>query len=154
MGHIAKDPLHFSENYVASELRGKLENNYLQTWNEKSTNAKKLSPLITLKKNNYKRSNYLNTIIDKDIRRKLTKLRLSCSNLNGHKFLNKNSTDKCPYYPDDSEDLSHFFLYCPKYKNIQDDFMKKIHAFQEEYYLYNNDNKLIGVNWSKFFGGN
>ena len=65
LGHFVKDPGKFSETHIGDELKRKLEDNYIQTWPEFSTNKPKLLYLKKIKQNNYTRSAYLN-INDKD----------------------------------------------------------------------------------------
>ena len=61
------------------------------------------------------RSDYLSKIENIDDRRRIAKLRMGCSKLNGHRFLNIYSDDTCPFCDSRKEDLNHFLIQCEKY---------------------------------------
>ena len=119
LNYIVNNPQHFTEDYVGNEFKTKLENQYLQSWDSKSQDCEKLSILYSLKKNNYKRSQYLKTVLNINDRKKITKLRLGCSKLFGHKYLNKNENSFCPYCVNTTESLGHFLLDCDEYKSVR-----------------------------------
>ena len=129
---------------ICDKLKRKLEDNYIQTWPEFSTNKPKLLYLKKIKQNNYTRSAYLN-INDKDIRKKITKLRLGCSNINDHKFLRLDTTNKCPNCPNKTEDLEHFLLSCPKYTDIRNIMYEHSNLIYPEFSSFCIDKKIISI---------
>ena len=100
-----------------------------------------MSHLYLIKSKKYKRSNYLNTITIIEDRKKITKLRTGCSKLNGHKYLNKNSDDKCPFCPNEVENLEHFLIKCQKYESTRNSFFQKLQAIDEHFMKFNNKKK-------------
>ena len=64
--------------YVGNEIKNKLENEYVQSWTSNSSNSNKLVYLFKFKRNLYKRSSYLNNILDIEDSRRILNLRLSC----------------------------------------------------------------------------
>ena len=133
LGYITKNPSVYSEAYVGNEIKKKLENEYLQSWTEKSSNCNKLVYLSKFKRNLYKRSSYLNNILDIEDRRRIIKLRLSCSNLNDHKFQKLNSSNKCPFCPLEVENSQHFLIYCPTYKDIRKKFYSSVGLLHKDF---------------------
>ena len=71
----------------------------------------------------YKCSNYLKSVSNIEERRKITKLRLGCTKLNGHIFPSKNVVQTCQSC-NIIEDSNHFILVCKDYANIREDFFR------------------------------
>ena len=107
-------------------LKDRLENQYIQLWDNKAKSSPKLEVLYSLKQNNYKESHYLKLVQNINDRKLLTKLRIGCSKLNGHKFQNQNSSLNCIYCENELEDTSHFLLKCKYYKISRDLFIQEM----------------------------
>ena len=53
-----------SENIIVKSLIEQLRDQYIQTWDEKSSTSDKYEILSLFKKSHYKRSSYLNNVFD------------------------------------------------------------------------------------------
>jgi len=128
LGYITQSPISYCESFIINNMKTKLENQYIQSWNDKCNSEGKLNILYSIKKSTYKRSSYLTNITDVLKRKFFTKLRLGCSKLNGHMFLTKNRTNKCNYGCNEIETTEHFVSVCPEYNSIR---MKYLDKFEQ-----------------------
>ena len=60
MNEIYENVHSYKESFIANTLKCKLEEQYIQKWDQKSKNSSKLCTMFSLKSNNYKCSSYLN----------------------------------------------------------------------------------------------
>ena len=120
LGYACNSANTLSENLIVNSLNEKLHDQYIQTWDEKCSTSDKYEILSLFKKSHYKRSSYLNNVYDIYDRKNLTKLRLSCSKLNGHRYLRKTESTNCPSCNSTLENTYHFLMVCEKYKEIRD----------------------------------
>ena len=128
LNYIVNKPQDFSESYIINCLKTKLKDIYIQSWDTKARSSPKYNILSKLKKNRYTMSNYLNLVTNINIRKRMTKLRLGSSKLNGHRYLSKDDSDSCPYCPNTLESTEHFLLLCTHEKalNIRKENFAKI----------------------------
>ena len=74
----------------------------------------------------HKCSNYLKSVSNIEDRRKITKLGLGCSKLNGHRFRGKNVVQTCQSC-NIIEDSNHFILVCKDYTDIREFFFREVY---------------------------
>lgn len=112
MGFITMNPTLLSENEILKEITTKCESQYIQSWDSKANENSKLTFLFKIKQNKYKKSNYLNDILNINDRQMLTKLRIGCTKLQSHKFLGKNETTTCPMCNLHEDTVEHLLFNC------------------------------------------
>ena len=142
LGYISHDPTSFSENFINNNVKSKLQDQHIQSWDHKAKCEPRLNILYNLKKSSYKRSSYLSNITHIQTRKLFTKLRLICSKLNGHMFLWKDKTDKCIYSIENVESTKHFLLDCRQYIDIRRKYSKEFNAIVTNFDCYNNKKKF------------
>lgn len=144
LSFIALNPKKYDEFYVEIQIRKKLEDQYIQSWDDKALNTPKLQTLYHLKKNNYKRSLYLSDTVDIDMRRRITKLRVGGSKLATHSFIYKK--EKCRFCDLEAEDTKHFILNCPRYRDIRTVFFSEVdNCKQNVFKHYTDQTKLCSI---------
>ena len=80
------------------------------------------------KSKRYEMSNYLSKITDVNIRRKFTKLRLGCTKMKTHLFLNDSSLTDCPFCKNNSDDTTHLLFGCSEFNNIRNKYLSEIES--------------------------
>ena len=145
MNFIILNPKFYSEKQLANNFRKQLENQYLQIWDNISSNDKRLENLHYMKKNYYKESIYLKKQTNAEHCKIFTKLRLSCSKLNGHQFNSKNSNPFCNYCKDKVEDTEHFVLHCNNYQSIRENFKTDIINIYPDFNKFSNRQWLMSI---------
>ena len=73
-------------------------------------------------------SNYLSKITDVNIRRKFTKLRLGCTKMKTHLFLNDSSLTDCPLCKNNSDNNTHLLFGCSEFNNIRNKYLSEIES--------------------------
>jgi len=145
LGYITDNCNQVSINSIINNLKKALEDQYIQQWDNRARNCDKLNMLYKFKKNSYKKSTYLETIADIEVRKKITKLRLGCSNLNSHRFYSVNNSNKCIYCEDSIENVEHFLLDCKEYAPIRNEFMLNINKDFVLFKDFSKDNKILSI---------
>ena len=143
LGYACNSANTISENLIVNSLNEKLHDQYIQTWDEKCSTSDKYEILSLFKKSHYKRSSYLNNVYDIYDRKNLTKLRLSCSKLNGHRYLRKTESTNCPSCNSTLENTYHFLMVCEKYKEIRDNYLSKLSKIFSNFKQYSEKQKLL-----------
>ena len=77
-------------------------------------------------------------------RRKITKLRLGGTKLNGHRFPSKNVVQTCQSC-NIIEDCNHFILVCKDNANIRKDFFREVYKDFPNFNYLSNTQRLISI---------
>lgn len=144
----------YSELYILSSIKSKLEQQYIQSWDQKGRDDLRLSTMFNLKKNKYKYSSYLNDIVNIEDRKCMTRLRTGCSKLKTHRFLNKKETILCSLCQKHKENLEHTFLVCDDSRviDIRKKFFIKVNLIYPYFIDLNNNSMIICLMNLKMFG--
>ena len=113
---------------MINTLKSFCENQYIQTWDNKSKDTDRYKFLRSFKQNNYKFSEYLNDTLSVENRRRLTKLRLGCSKLKCDRYLGKSENETCPLCNLELDSTEHMMLHCTSQhiNNERKSWIKKI----------------------------
>ena len=143
LNYISENPCSYTEDHIINQFKQKLEDQYLQAWDNKALSNKNLETLYKVKKI-YKCSNYLKSVSNIEERRKITKLRLGCTKLNGHRFPSKNVVQTCQSC-NIIEDSNHFILVCKDYANIREDFFREVYKDFPNFNCLSFTQRLISI---------
>ena len=118
------------------KIKSRLQDQYLQTWNDRMSSYEKHGTLNLIKTDKYMFSSYLNIIKDHNIRTIFTKFRLGIFNKN---FGNHRNIIICPHCKNESSNFtSHILLSCLCNQNERN---KLFSLLSNKYSLFNH-NKL------------
>ena len=116
LGFMSANPTHFDENRIIHDLNTRYKDQYVQAWDAKARESKKLSLLYKLKCKSYKSSTYLSDLCNIEDRIFITKIRTACSKLKSHRFLGKNESILCPLCNLENDTPEHLFFGCEHYE--------------------------------------
>ena len=127
-----------NENYVLTELKSRLTDIFIQTWNMKMSNNVHCEIYYSFKSMITPELYLSSKFYDTNLRNSLTRFRCGVSRLNSHRyrFYTDLSLKNCPFCPEKIENEMHVLFFCKAYtfirkKFIDEKFLQKanLHTF-------------------------
>ena len=113
------------ENYVLTELKSRLTDIFIQTWNMKMSNNVHCEIYYSFKSMITPELYLSSKFYDTNLRISLTRFRCGVSHLNAHRyrFYTNLNLKNCPFCPDKIENEMHVLFFCKAYTTIRKKFI-------------------------------
>ena len=113
------------ENYVLTELKSRLTDIFIQTWNMKMSNNVHCEIYYSFKSMITPELYLSSRFYDTNLRISLTRFRCGVSHLNAHRyrFYTNLNLKNCPFCPDKIENEMHVLFFCKAYTTIRKKFI-------------------------------
>ena len=122
------NPLTVNGDNFHKYFRQRLNDQYVQNWNQKMTHSSRFSAMHMIQEN-YVMSKYVKTIRDPEVREIYTRLRIDLNYLASSRAQLKyyaGAEIKCPLCNTETESVCHFLFKCVNFKSIREDLLSRV----------------------------